>query len=312
VLLRQIFPLLPSILEDKMKERLTNCPLCKSGLFLNHAEITDYSISGEKFLLCKCSDCKLIFTNPRPDQENIAPYYQSDNYISHQDKTNNFVNKIYKAVRFFTIRKKVSWINKYSESTGKILDVGCGTGYFLAEAKKAGWITTGIEPNETARCNAEQKNLIVYSNLEQISLEEKFNIITLFHVLEHIHDLRKTTKKLIKLLDKEGLLFIAVPNYHSYDSTHYGEHWASLDVPRHLYHFTPESIQKLAKIFDLEIVKQEPMVFDSYYVSMLSEQYRSATGLKAYLSALKIGFRSNWKARSNKNYSSILFILKKK
>ncbi len=295
-----------------MRERLTNCPLCKSGLFLNHAEIIDYSISGEKFLLCKCSSCNLIFTNPRPTQENIGPYYNSENYISHQDNPNNFVNRIYKTVRYFTLKKKVSWINRYATDKGNLLDVGCGTGYFLAEASKSGWKTVGVEPNETAREQAKLKNLNVLSSIEEIDPNERYQVITLFHVLEHIHDLRKSTKKLIKLLDKGGRLLIAVPNYRSYDSKHYGKYWASLDVPRHLYHFTQESMQQLAKIFDLEIVSQEPMIFDSYYVAMLSEKYLQSKGIKAYFKALKIGLISNWKARSNNNYSSILFILKKK
>jgi 2-polyprenyl-3-methyl-5-hydroxy-6-metoxy-1,4-benzoquinol methylase len=295
-----------------MRERLTNCPLCKSGLFLNHTEVKDYSISKEKFLLCKCSTCKLIFTNPRPKQEDIGPYYESANYISHQDNSNSIVNKIYKAVRFFTLKRKVSWINKYSEKKGTLLDFGCGTGHFLEEAKKSGWSTFGVEPNETARLQAQQKSLSVTTKIEELEPNQKYSVITLFHVLEHVHELHKTTKKLIRILDNGGKLLIAVPNYQAYDATYYGNYWASLDVPRHLYHFTQESMQHLADTFGLELISQEPMVFDSFYVAMLSEQYKENENPKAFLKALKIGFISNWKARKSRNYSSILFILKKK
>jgi SAM-dependent methyltransferase len=296
-----------------MSERLTKCPLCKSGLFLNHEEIKDYAVSGESFILCICQNCGLKFTNPRPTESAIGPYYQSEDYISHQDKSTNIINLLYKTVRLITTKKKLSWLNKYHNSKGNLLDMGCGTGYFLHKANEDGWKTTGIEPNKAARKLAKSKGLYVRQELKDLDQKIKYDVISLFHVLEHIHHLRKTTKRLLKLLNNGGILMIAVPNNQSFDSIHYGTKWASLDVPRHLYHFTPESIGNFATLFDLEIIGQEPMIFDSYYVAMLSEKYNGKAPLKALLSGLWIGLQSNLRAKNNKNhFSSILFILKKK
>ncbi len=298
-----------------MNERLTKCPLCKSGLFLNHQLVEDHSVSGEKFILCQCKNCSLIFTNPRPDENSIMKYYDSEDYISHQDNSNTLINVIYKTVRKYTLKSKISWINEHTNIPGRILDYGCGTGYFLQAAKKKGWSCFGIEPNQIARQKARDFGLTVFENINQIKKEKKFDAITLFHVLEHIHSLTKTLQNIIKQLKNSGTLFLAVPNVESFDATFYKEEWAGLDVPRHLYHFTQTSMHILAEEMSLKIIDQKPMVFDSYYVSMLSEKYKNKESNKliSLLYAISTGLKSNKWARNNKkNYSSILFILKKK
>lgn len=296
-------------------ERLTKCPLCKSGLFLNHSEVKDHSVSGEKFFLCQCSNCKLIFTNPRPTIESIGKYYESEEYVSHQNKSNNLTNKIYKFVRQITIRKKVELINLLHPIKGKLLDFGCGTGYFIAAAKKNKWKVRGIEPNITAKNIALSKGLKISESLKDLNKNKKFDVITLFHVLEHIHDLRKSTKKIVDILNENGTLIIAVPNFNCYDSKSYGSDWAALDVPRHLYHFNKISIQKLAEEFNLRIIETKPMKYDSYYVSILSEKYlnpKTNTLLHLIKGGIK-GLKSNiWANNNENNYSSLLFILKKK
>lgn len=297
------------------QERLTKCPLCKSGLFLNHAEVKDYAVSGEKFLLCQCSTCKLIFTNPRPKQEEIGQYYQSENYISHQNKANNLTNLLYKTVRQYTLHQKVKWLNQYSQHKGNLLDIGCGTGYFLDKAKQNGWKTEGVEPSPLARKTAKKKGLKVFSDLSKLKNENKYQAITMFHVLEHIHDLRKTAKKVVSLLEDKGTLYIAVPNYNSLDSKIYGDKWAGLDVPRHLYHFTKETMQIFAEKMGLDLIHTEPMKFDSYYVSLLSENYKESGSnkLQQLYKGFITGLKSNkWANKNQDNYSSILFILKKK
>lgn len=296
------------------RERLTKCPLCKSGLFLNLKEVTDHSVSKEKFTLCQCSKCELIFTNPRPNQINIQSYYESENYISHQNKSNNLTNLLYKIVRFYTIRQKVNWLNSYNQYKGNLLDMGCGTGYFLNAAKKNGWKVTGVETNKTARKIAKDKGLKVFTEIEKIDNKKIFNCISLFHVLEHVHELRKTLKKIIQRLDENGVLMIAVPNISSLDAQYYGENWAAWDVPRHLYHFDKSSMQYLANDFKLMIVKVIPMKFDSYYVSLLSEKYINPqqSFVKELTKGLQKGLESNkWAKQNDNNYSSLLFILKK-
>ncbi|MDN3669096.1 class I SAM-dependent methyltransferase [Echinicola jeungdonensis] len=295
-----------------MYERLTKCPLCQSGLFLNHLVVKDHSVSGESFTICKCSNCHFLFTNPRPDQSHIDQYYESNNYISHTNKSTNLVNIIYKLVRKFTLQQKVNWINKYCTNRERLLDFGCGTGHFLAEAQKKGWFTVGYEPNPQAAQIAEtQHQLHLLKNPKNIGEEKKFDAITLFHVLEHVHDLRGTMDLLLSRLKKRGTLFLAVPNFDSLDSQLYKEKWASLDVPRHLYHFTQETMTQLANEYDLRIVAKEPMLFDSYYVSILSEEIKK--NRKNFIKSFITGYKSNQYAKmNNNNFSSILFILKKK
>lgn len=293
-------------------ERLNKCPLCKSGLFLNHKEVKDFSISQESFILCECANCQLIFTNPRPKEDIIASYYESESYISHQDKSKNLTDLLYKLVRNYTIKQKVSLLNQLTPTKGKLLDIGCGTGYLLAGAQQNGWHVTGIEPGKVARKLARKKGLLVHKNLDALD-NQKFDCISLFHVLEHIHELRKNLKKIIKHLKDNGHLLIAVPNVSSWDAQHYGAEWAAWDVPRHLYHFNRKSFQTLTEEFDLNLIHSKPMLFDSYYVSMLSEKNKGNKGTLSLWNGFLNGFKSNqWAKKNQKNYSSILFILKKK
>lgn len=296
-------------------ERLNKCPLCKSGLFLNLSIVKDFSITQEEFVICKCSKCNLKFTNPRPDQDTIGSYYKSDNYISHSNKSNNPINFLYKLVRKITLRQKISLLARYLPKNPKLLDFGCGTGFLLNAAQKKGWSTVGIETDVDARKLAKAKNLTVLSKLDQLDKDLKFDGITLFHALEHVHELRKTFKHLKKLLKAKGVLFLALPNNNSYDADIYKEHWAAYDVPRHLYHFDQETVALLAETSKMEIIGAIPMKFDSFYVSMLSEKYNksNSSNLKQILVGLKHGLRSNqWAKLNDNNYSSILYILKKK
>ncbi|MEM6642791.1 MAG: class I SAM-dependent methyltransferase [Bacteroidota bacterium] len=267
---------------------------------------TDHSISKEDFALSICNKCGLIFTNPRPSPEALPRYYQSDNYISHTSKATNLVNLLYKFVRFYTTKKKIQLIRKYT-STCSLLDYGCGTGYFLQFAVRKGYTASGYEPNQDARSIVAGKGLNSFDSLSDI--KSKVGIISAWHVLEHVSDLRKTLKKLCKLLEKDGFMFIAVPNINSFDAKHYGTHWAGLDVPRHLYHFTQNSIGTLFEKQKLKLVATEPMYFDSYYVSLLSEKYLS--GRSNFVKALRTGYKSNKLASKTKEYSSMIYIVQK-
>ncbi|SEG26565.1 class I SAM-dependent methyltransferase [Algoriphagus boritolerans] len=297
-----------------MLERLSKCPLCKSGRFLNYTEITDHAVTRETFILCKCSDCQLLFTNPRPSTTQIGPYYNFPEYFSHADKAKNLTQWIYQKTRNYNISKKVDFIQQFKKK-GKLLDYGCGTGEFLKEAKSRGWKIAGIEPNEKARNQArlKLKDKVKYS-LEEIKKEASFDIITLYHVLEHIHDLRKTIKKLLNHLKSDGYLIIAVPNYESHDAKKYGKYWAGWDVPRHLYHFNTAAIESFKNEFDLELCSVKPMKLDSFYVSLLSEGYldKQTSLLTKYWKAFHSGLKSNKLARKSGEYSSNIFVFQKK
>jgi len=295
-----------------MYERLTNCPLCKSRHFLNHLVVKDHANTQESFTICRCTNCQLWFTNPRPTVGEISRYYDAEQYISHKNKSNTPINFLYKLVRKITIRKKLNWLTKRNKEPGRLLDFGCGTGHLLYAAKKNGWYVSGVEPNSEARNYANDKHhLTIYQNLSDLKKEKKYDAITLFHVLEHVHDLKSTIKQLLELLKKRGTLYIAVPNRDSPDYQHYKENWAALDVPRHLYHFNRQSMQYLAEKYSLKIIEEKPMIFDTYYVSLLSEKYKSTNN--SFISSISKGITFNKiAANSQNNYSSILFILKKK
>ncbi|WP_297336419.1 class I SAM-dependent methyltransferase [Algoriphagus sp.] len=297
-----------------MLERLNKCPLCKSGHFLNDREITDHAVSKENFIICKCTQCQLLFTNPRPTQEEIEPYYEFPEYYSHQNSTTTFTEKIYNRVRKINIHKKIKLIESLVPK-GSILDYGCGTGSLLFAFKTRGWVVEGIEPNKSARKLASKTTgQKINKSLDPKHYNSTFDIITLFHVLEHIHELRKGIKGIKKSLKKNGYLLLAVPNHQSYEAKKYKDFWAGWDVPRHLYHFSQTSMQNLAEEFGFTIVETKPMIFDSYYVSLLSEKYQKPNGNLAshYLKALTTGWKSNQGAKETQEYSSLLYLLKKK
>jgi len=272
----------------------------------------DHANTKESFTVCRCTNCELWFTNPRPTVKAISRYYDTENYISHKNKSNTLINFLYKQIRKITIRKKLKWLNERYKTPGRLLDYGCGTGHLLYAAKRRGWTITGIEPNYEARKFAvDNHELPVYKNITDLRKEKKYDAITLFHVLEHVHDLKGTIKKLLESLKKRGTLYIAVPNRNSPDYEHYKEEWAALDVPRHLYHFNRQSMQFLAEKYALKIIEEKPMLFDTYYVSLLSDKYQPKQS--SFISSVTKGFRFNKTAAKNQNnYSSILFILKKK
>lgn len=266
----------------------------------------DYSLTGEEFELRENIDYDLLITHPVP--KDLDKYYEFDEYISHTDSKKTIVDRVYQVVRNYTLKKKLQLINEQKNSLKKILDVGCGTGDFLAICKKNGWTTLGIEPNKKARNISLTKKLVIKEKLDDVK-NEKFDIITLWHVLEHVPNLSEYINRLKELLTDNGTLIIAVPNFKSYDAEYYKQHWAAFDVPRHLWHFSKNSIQKIFKEYNMELIKTVPMKFDSYYVSLLSEKYKN--GKMNPLKAFFIGFKSNLKANTSKEYSSHIYLLKK-
>src|SRR5690606_33238674 len=237
-------------------------------------------------------------------------YYSSETYVSHTSSGNTLINKLYLLVRVYTLKQKQNLIAKFSPK-GKLLDYGCGTGEFLKVCAKQNWSVTGMEPSERARKMALSASLHVHSSIDEIPDTEKYNAITLWHVLEHIPDLNPTIEKIIKLLDDNGSVFIAVPNMKSHDAKHYESSWAGYDVPRHLWHFTPTSMKKLIEKHHLKLIDTIPMKLDSYYVSMLSEKYNKTPALLALIKGLFTGFFSNLSARKTGQYSSLIYIIRK-
>jgi SAM-dependent methyltransferase len=292
--------------------RYDKCPAC-SGTKIHEVLICkDYTVSKEKFSVWHCDTCTLRFTQDVPTEEKIGPYYQAEEYISHSNTNKGLINRVYQWVRNYTIKKKVSLIQKQSgKSTGAILDVGCGTGEFLAGMKSAGWAVQGLEPDEGARTQASAITGTTIGEPEDLfSLSQKYDVITMWHVLEHVHRLHEYLDRFQELLAEGGVILIAVPNYTSTDATHYQEHWAAYDVPRHLYHFSPKSIDHLMAGHGFGVDTHLPMPFDAFYVSMLSEQYRH--GKSKLPAAFMKGFSSWNKARGTVTKgSSVLYVIRR-
>ena len=290
----------------------TACPACHSSSIRQVLTCKDYTVSGELFDVWECKSCSLRFTQDVPTEEKIGPFYQADEYISHSNTNKGLINRLYQWVRNYTIAKKVELIKKQScKATGSLLDVGCGTGEFLAGMKSAGWNVQGLEPDEGARAQASDITGTIIGEPEELfSLEESYDVISMWHVLEHVHRLHEYLDQYQKLLTKDGVLLIAVPNYTSTDASHYQEHWAAYDVPRHLYHFSPASIDSLMKQHGFQVDTHLPMPFDAFYVSMLSEQYRHG---KSRLPAAFLNGLSSWsKARGTiTKGSSVLYVIRK-
>lgn len=273
----------------------------------NNINVKDYSISQEEFTLIYNNELEYYATYPIP--KDLTPYYESDTYISHTDASNSLQDKIYQYVKRINLKNKIRLINRFSSNANKILDIGAGTGDFLNEAKINGWTISGVEPNTKARYLASSKNINLLASLEKIE-HESYDVITLWHVLEHLPDLDKQIKNIDKLLKAEGTLVIAVPNYKSYDAKHYKTFWAAFDVPRHLHHFSKQSINRLFSKHNYSLLTTKPMLFDAYYVSLLSEKYKTKNN--NYIKAFLIGSISNILGFFTKEYSSHIYILKRK
>ena len=271
-----------------------------------YLETTDHLVSKEKFRLEYLTETDMLVTQPIP--ENLINYYESNNYISHTDEAKTLLEKVYQTVKKIALKRKLELINKYANTSKTILDIGCGTGEFLITARKNNWNTLGVEINDEARNKSSKKNITTYRFIEEVK-SSQFNIITLWHVLEHLKDLNGTITKISSLLDTEGTLIIAVPNYKSYDANYYKEYWAAYDTPRHLWHFSQKSISTIFENHNLKVVRTLPMYFDSYYVSLLSEKYK--TGKSNYLKAFYRGILSNLKAKRTGEYSSLIYVLQK-
>lgn len=289
------------------------CPNCHSKNISPALAAKDYTVSGESFDIWECAACTLRFTQAVPDKEEIGRYYQSENYISHSDTDKGLINQLYHRVRKHTLQQKKELVQKNTRlRSGSILDVGCGTGAFLHTMKAAGWACTGIEPDQTAREKAfELYGLAPQAPEMLFSLAPGgFDAITLWHVLEHVHDLHGYMEQLKILLAAEGRLFIAVPNYTAADAHLYGAYWAAYDVPRHLYHFSPQAMKQLLSQHDFALESIRPMWYDSIYVSMLSEQYK--TGKFHPVKAFINGSLSNFRALADKSRcSSVIYIIRK-
>jgi len=291
-----------------------HCPICSSGNIEYKLAAKDHTVSKQTFEIWECASCTARFTQDVPSADAIGRYYQSADYVSHSNTKKGIVNRLYHTVRSFTLLSKRKLVKRFTNiNAGNILDVGAGTGAFVHTMQKGGWTVKGLEPDDTARKNAKDQYAIELSSPAELHTQpsDHYDAITLWHVLEHVHDLHGYFNTFRRILKEKGTLFIAVPNYTSYDADIYEECWAAYDVPRHLYHFSPHSIDILAEQHGMQVVAHKRMWFDSFYVSMLSEKYKN--GYNNLFTAFWNGWLSNWEAFDDASKcSSVVYVVRKK
>jgi len=289
------------------------CFVCGQANFKTLVTPKDHTVSNETFVVVECTNCQFRFTQDVPTEDTIGPYYASESYISHSDTKKGLINRLYHFARNYMLNSKRNLLNKHIKSQDKkLLDIGAGTGYFLHTMKQNGWQVTGVEPDDQARAfSQKQFELDVYplDNLYQLE-PQSFSMISMWHVLEHVHRLDDTLAQIRHLLKEDGTLIIAVPNSDCLDAQKYKEFWAGWDVPRHLYHFTPKSMERLMENHQFTIVEKKLMPFDPFYISMLSEKYKTNSsgligGMLTGLQSLIVGWSNTDKA------SSVIYVIKK-
>ncbi len=268
-------------------------------------KVKDHFLSQKVFEIKSSKYDGILKTFPQPSAGELPQYYESDKYISHQTTPSSIKDVVYQKVKSFMLHRKKQWVMQYKTS-GKILDIGAGTGDFLNVFEKKFWKKYAIEPSSKLQEVLKEKDISVINDLKEFK-DQSFDVITLWHSLEHIPDLELTLSELERVIKKDGIVFIAVPNYNSYDAKYYDQFWAAWDVPRHLWHFSRKGLKKIVQQYSLQCYKERGMYFDAFYVSMLSEKYRTNGSL---LRSLYVGGLSNLKAIKNMEYSSILFVLK--
>jgi len=295
--------------------QISTCPICNSANSSEFLKAKDYTVSKEIFTIVECTDCSFRYTNPIPSEENIGEYYKNEEYISHSGTKKGIVPKIYHQVRKITQKSKLKLITKNSEGKN-LLDIGCGTGDFLNFMKQNNYETIGLEPDGEVRDLVKKNHGIDTFDITELHNlpDNSRDVITMWHVLEHVYHLQRDLKKIASVLKENGTLFVAVPNCDSHDAKKYKEFWAAYDLPIHLYHYRADNMRQLMEQHGLEVVKIKPMKFDSYYISLWSERNKdgnSSFSVKNLIKGFYNGFISNIKA-NNEGHSSSIYVIKKK
>lgn len=300
-------------LSDPPNQHLRYCPACGSTTWIPSGKVKDHSVTGEWFDLMECSNCHLRASYPPPPPNEIGRYYASEDYISHSDSRAGMINRIYHITRLWMLKRKKSWVIKAcNKDKGDLLEMGAGTGHFAHYMQTKGWTVTALEPDEKARKLGAEKLAMQIQPVEMLDQlpSHSFDAITMWHVLEHVHDLSHYMDRFRKLLKPGGALIIAVPNYTSKDEAKYKTGWAAYDVPRHLWHFSPDSMERLFQKHQFTLTGKIPMHLDAFYVSMLSEKYRGHSIMATLLGGIS-GIRTYFATLGNKDKASSLIYIAK-
>lgn len=279
-----------------------------------YMDASDHLVSRQVFSMQRCKQCGFVFTNPRPDPEEIGAYYQSGQYTSHSEKATNLLESIYVRVRSQMVKRKAGMVKRFLQKGANILDIGCGTGHFLQALQVAGYRVMGVEPGEKAAQLASEKGIKVVRSMTDVMVDHHpgFDLISMWHVLEHVHNLQEHLQQCQQMLKPGGILVVAVPMCNSFDASFYKQHWAAYDLPRHLWHFTPDTLKLVVQKSGMQQIRLRRMPLDAFYIAMLSEQYKkSLCKPLAFARAMLIGMWSNAAAMlTKKPASSQVFVFR--
>ena len=272
------------------------------------SQLQDHFLTKEIFTI-DWDSSKQIGATVFPDTTGLDIYYKSSNYASHQDQKKGWSGKAYRFGQRLMFYRKLQLLARCIPKSGRVLDYGCGVGDFMTMLTKHGYETVGIEPNPSARAILAAKQLHVFPSMQSLSSQPCFDVITLWHVFEHLKNPTVSLQDFYEKLHPEGYLILALPNPDSWDAHHYKSFWAAWDVPRHLWHFTEGGIIRLASGVGFVHCKTKALPLDAFYVSLLSEGYQGNS--QKWMRALYNGMRSTIYGISRGNYSSQIYLFQK-
>ena len=271
------------------------------------AKTKDYLVTGSSFEVRLDQQTQIAHTYPQPSEDELGKYYASEEYISHGNKKRSVIERVYAIAQKIMLKQKEQWLTKHSKQNKRYLDFGCGTAALVQHLNQKNWEAYGVEPSEKARNFSIVKERL-YPSLEELP-QKDFDVIALWHVLEHLSDPAKSLKAFYDRLDHQGHLFLALPNFNSYDAKYYENFWAAYDVPRHLWHFSAKGIIGLCEENGFEFVESKGLGLDAFYVSYLSERHQK--NKVAFIKGMIVGCWSNLLALFTQEYSSKLYVFKK-
>jgi SAM-dependent methyltransferase len=273
-------------------EKLIHCPSCDSDKIKHILDIPDYYFSKQVFPIDECQNCGLRFTQSRPTADAIGEYYDSENYASHDSgKKSSLFLKAYQLARDYMLEQKFKLVRQFKPEWKQVLDYGTGEGFFTEFLQKKGKEAFGIEPSAVARSNFKNRTgNDLYPDISALPPGKSFQVITLWHVLEHIHSLRNTMEELVERLQSKGIVVIAVPNQKSTDVKTFGKEWAAWDVPRHLYHWDENSLEHFMKSLGLQRIYTTQLPLDPIYIGMISSKYQEKSPLEGIIKGIKSYF----------------------
>ena len=267
----------------------------------------DHLVSGEYFDIIWNESRTIAKTNIE-NIKNVSSYYNSSNYDSFKNKAKGGLDIIYFLIQKIMFRYKLFLIRIYLKGN-RVLDYGAGSGKFAAFLSKKNFNTSVVEPYNKEIKNHSLLNINIYEKIADIPKSDCYDGITLWHVLEHLPNPEDVLSKIHNILEKKGVLMIALPNINSLDARYYKSYWAALDVPRHIWHYTIKGITSLVESKGFKLEKKYPLFFDAFYISYISETYKNSRF--AMIRGFFFALLSNFSALFNKEFSSMIFIFKK-